>query len=907
MPRTLRTSLVAASLLAVCATTADAASYRVLATGRAQLEPLLARTTPAAAPTATSIAARYRATGDGIGIVVTTASRHAAGGAAYLTIPTSGLVLLRTRAQVEGCSTDAVSRWTAALNARNAAGDTRVAQAEPTRGCARIGGELTTPIAPGSLMLVLRARYAASTQPAGTSATLRELALEIADDQAPALDVALTRASTATTTARLEVGASDRTSGVARVEVRIDGGAPTVLFAGHVDSTRLRGQATAGAATPGALAATIALPRQSGDHHIDVTATDVAGNASTSTVLAHVTLPPLAGEPGPSFGADAPRVGVPLVARHGAWLDAPERYAYTWLRRTGGGDVLVGRAATYTPTRADARAGGRLVLRVMATNAAGSSSADTPPSDVVAPAVPVALTTPAVVGAAVVDAQLVVTPGTWDDGGAPRLRLAYRWLACTAADATSCEVLAERTSSAFEVPAAALGRRLRVVEVASNASGGAESPSTLGASVVAAPPSFVAPPSIAGGTAVGATVALDPGDVAWHGAGGDVGVRLLRCAEDGGACVALAASPQTTYTIAPDDRGHALVLEATATSAAGSVTARSSTHVVPSALAPPLPPQGLDGRPLIVGTPRVGELLTLISGRFTGIDAFTLARRWERCDAAAAHCVAIVADAAAYRVAAADIGRRIRVVETARNDAGSAQATSEATLLVTDRRHVQLVTGSGLGWTAATVDGIPMRLDARLPRTLVTAGATIVVRGRLRVGRGLPRPSGVRVTLRLDAPLAGGITRTAAVAADGRFVVRLPARFGGQVEVATRGRGYVRPLAAQVGRLRVRPRITAAVRVTRHDLIVTGRLGPAAPGLGLDLLVRWPGSARWVLFGVEQEPVVTRTTGRFRRVLHSDSGYLVSLLLRARFRVAYRAEGAGPLTSASSPAIRARR
>ena len=55
--------------------------------------------------------------------------------------------------------------------------------------------------------------------------------------------------------------------------------------------------------------------------------------------------------------------------------------------------------------------------------------------------------------------------------------------------------------------------------------------------------------------------------------------------------------------------------------------------------------------------------------------------QWQRCDTTGANCADIAgATAATYTATAADTGRRVRVVVTATNTAGSASATNGATV-----------------------------------------------------------------------------------------------------------------------------------------------------------------------------------------------------------------------------------
>src|SRR6266496_1173293 len=83
-----------------------------------------------------------------------------------------------------------------------------------------------------------------------------------------------------------------------------------------------------------------------------------------------------------------PTVGQTLTASDGTWSNSPTSFAYHWLRCNGGGNSCVsvanGTQKTYTLVGADA--GHTMRVRVTATNADGSSSAESAQTDSVAPA-----------------------------------------------------------------------------------------------------------------------------------------------------------------------------------------------------------------------------------------------------------------------------------------------------------------------------------------------------------------------------------------------------------------------------------------------------------------------------------------------------------------------------------------
>ena len=78
--------------------------------------------------------------------------------------------------------------------------------------------------------------------------------------------------------------------------------------------------------------------------------------------------------------------------------------------------------------------------------------------------------------------------------------------------------------------------------------------------------------------------------------------------------------------------------------------------------------------PSISGTPTVGRTLTATSGTWSGTAPIGYAYQWQRCGAA---CAAIAgARTSTYRVTSTDRGSRLRVLVTATNANGSAQAVS---------------------------------------------------------------------------------------------------------------------------------------------------------------------------------------------------------------------------------------
>jgi hypothetical protein len=98
--------------------------------------------------------------------------------------------------------------------------------------------------------------------------------------------------------------------------------------------------------------------------------------------------------------------------------------------------------------------------------------------------------------------------------------------------------------------------------------------------------------------------------------------------------------------------------------------------------APEVVPQNTEP-PMVVGTPQDGQLVTAKDGEWTGEDPTAFTYQWQGCDGSGANCANInAATSKVYRVATADVGKRLRVVVTAKNASGSATATAQPTSAV---------------------------------------------------------------------------------------------------------------------------------------------------------------------------------------------------------------------------------
>ena len=167
------------------------------------------------------------------------------------------------------------------------------------------------------------------------------------------------------------------------------------------------------------------------------------------------------------------KVGQTLMASDGTWSNTPTSYAYQWLRCNGGGNSCVnvanGTQKSYTLVGVDA--GHTMRVRVTATNADGSASAQSDQTSAVEPATssaaPKNTSTPTISGTPKVGQTLTADNGSWT--GSPTT-YAYAWQRCDA-DIASCANVVGATGKTYGVRVDDLGYRLRVSVTARNAKG----------------------------------------------------------------------------------------------------------------------------------------------------------------------------------------------------------------------------------------------------------------------------------------------------------------------------------------------------------------------------------------------------------------------------------------------------
>ena len=200
-----------------------------------------------------------------------------------------------------------------------------------------------------------------------------------------------------------------------------------------------------------------------------------------------------------------------------------------------------------------------------------------------------------------------------------------------------------------------------------------------GFAATAAAPVNTSPPAISGTAQVGQT--LTAGNGTWSNAPTSFAYQWLRCNGGGNSCDSVANGTQQTYTLVSADAGSTMRVRVTATNADGSGSAQSEQTAVVAPVTSSAAPKNT-APPTIAGTAKVGQTLTANEGTWSG-NPTGYAFQWQRCNADVVVCSNVVgATAKTYLVRIADLGYRLRVRVTARNDKGNATVNSALSPIV---------------------------------------------------------------------------------------------------------------------------------------------------------------------------------------------------------------------------------
>jgi hypothetical protein len=407
-----------------------------------------------------------------------------------------------------------------------------------------------------------------------------------------------------------------------------------------------------------------------GSHTFMVQATDAAGNTSTAGYSWTVTAP--ANTSPPSISGSA-AVGQVLSASAGSWTGSPT-FAYQWLRCNVIGlsclPITGASSSSYTAVAADA--GSTLEAQVTATTSAGSTSIESSPTAAVT-APPANTSPPTISGSAVQGQVLSASPGSWS--GYPAPSFAYLWQRCDQ-NGLNCNAISGANTPTYTLGAADAGSTIVVVVEAANTVGSAQA-SSAASTVVTAPPANTSPPSISGSATQGQALSASSGS--WSGyPTPSLAYQWQRCDQNGLNCNAISEANTSTYTLGAADAGSTVLVVVEGSNTAGSTQASSATSTVITA------PPASTSPPTISGSATQGQVLSASAGSWSGYPAPSLAYQWQRCDQNGLNCNAISeASTSTYTLATADVGTTVTVLITASNTAGSTQANSTPSPIVT--------------------------------------------------------------------------------------------------------------------------------------------------------------------------------------------------------------------------------
>jgi len=400
--------------------------------------------------------------------------------------------------------------------------------------------------------------------------------------------------------------------------------------------------------------------------------------------------------------------GKTLTASSGSWIGTERiSFSFQWLRCRGTArrcsSIRGHTAQAYTVGASDVRR--TLRVRVAASNSAGKSSAVSDATDpVIGLAAPRNTSPPTISGVAREGSVLAASTGSW--AGAQPIRFSFEWLRC-GANGASCARVPGATGQTRALTASDVGHVLRIRVRATNAAGSS--------SALSSPSALVAPkgdaprntqlPILSGSAVQGERLHLTSGS--WSGSQPIThAYEWVRCSASLGDCASVQGATGSTYVVSRADVAHRLFGVVTARNSFGSSRARSNATPV------------IVGAPVNVSLPTIsgraveGEILTASPGSWTGPGPISFGYQWTRCTAKGdfERCVPIVVTSnPAYRLTAADVGRRLFVQVKAQNRFGATFVNSALT---------------------ATVGAGPARVvTIRVARRVVTYGSRLELSG----------------------------------------------------------------------------------------------------------------------------------------------------------------------------------
>ena len=174
----------------------------------------------------------------------------------------------------------------------------------------------------------------------------------------------------------------------------------------------------------------------------------------------------------PSISGTA-RDGSILTTSNGRWDGSPTSFAYQWQRcdSLGGTCAPIGGANSFRYTVSSTDVGHRLRVEVTATNSAGSGSATSKPTEVVAASghAPVATRLPSLSGRTQQGATLNANRGDWT--GSQPISFDFSWQRCDGTGNNCSTFIVHSQVKSYTLTAGDVGHRMRIEVTAMNSHG----------------------------------------------------------------------------------------------------------------------------------------------------------------------------------------------------------------------------------------------------------------------------------------------------------------------------------------------------------------------------------------------------------------------------------------------------
>jgi len=322
---------------------------------------------------------------------------------------------------------------------------------------------------------------------------------------------------------------------------------------------------------------TLTIADVGSEDRVVVTATNSAGSTGADSAATSVVIGTPVSTTAPSVTGTAQQGSV-LTASAGSWSPTPSAYSYQWQRSAAGGtgswtNISGATATTYTLTIADVGSEDRVV--VTATNSAGSASADSAATKVIAVGAPANTAAPTVTGTPARGSVLAATPGTWSPTGTS---YSYQWQRSAAGGTGTWTNISGATTASYTPTLGDEGAKLRVVVTATNGSGIGSADSAPTSVIAKSVPVNSAAPTVTGSATVGGTLTATTGS--WSGNGNSYGYQWQR-STNGTTWTNIGPAVTSRYTAVSADAGDYLRVVVLAGNPDGSASASSVKLAIP--------------------------------------------------------------------------------------------------------------------------------------------------------------------------------------------------------------------------------------------------------------------------------------------------------------------------------------